>query len=768
MSSIKTTQVDGDVSVGRNVAVGGGVTVQGRSQFKGSVKIEGWLDAKNIKGANKGIFTSIEKLKAAYPLPHDGWWAIVGKTLPGPIYVGDGGEWVATGEEGGNPTIENDEKNQTIVELQNDLRNLEANQQDANQNIGRIRSELELINRDISHSVNYANSQEVDSFQVGNGVGSPLATSSTFSGFGMYVGTLKRFRYILVYVKAADWDDNPNPIKTLLLQIKRHDNSGEILESMSLSVDIQPGDVKPVIFDFGEEMSLSDDLFVEIRADRTATLMKAAQSNYPYLPADGTTYPEFIYWINGNIDPTNKGIAVSGVSGSWAFFFQTFSVLDYTTEVSDDVVKYIADNMAPAPVAISLPDKIWAVVGDTLQLFYRGIIGAVDPYRYNIVVKCAKGNQYPRFFEYTPTVADVGKTALTIIVKDDNGNILAEKSTTLVTSAVPTSSNTINIACIGDSLTAPGTWCVEAQRRLAESGGTPAGASLRNIKFVGSMRSGNAGYFGVGGWTWGSYTTAGAPAYRFTVSGVGALEVNAVYSNNGGRFTIKEVNVTGTEGNILCSVDNASVVPTSSGTLTKVSGNGDASIAFTSASVDAQNPLWDATNKKMSFIPYANEVGAPDVVSVLLGWNSITPWQTDFSSMLAHVKTFADTLHREFPNAKLKIMGLQVPCVLGGVGKNYGATGTGYADGYGLALSVLKLNDAYQSFANEQGYADWVEFVNVSAQFDSEWNMQLAELPVNTRNSNVEWRGRNGLHPGTAGYLQIADAMYRNIINSID
>ena len=121
MSSIKTTQIDGDVSVGRNVAVGGRVTVQGSSQFKGSVKIEGWLDAKNIKGANKGIFTSIEKLKAAYPLPHDGWWAIVGKTLPGPIYVGDGGEWVATGEEGGNPTIDSEQYNEAVAELQSDM-----------------------------------------------------------------------------------------------------------------------------------------------------------------------------------------------------------------------------------------------------------------------------------------------------------------------------------------------------------------------------------------------------------------------------------------------------------------------------------------------------------------------------------------------------------------------------------------------------------------------------------------------------------------------
>ncbi|MDD6007652.1 MAG: hypothetical protein PUC21_10170 [Bacteroidales bacterium] len=121
MSSIKTTKIDGDLSVGRNVAIGGKVTVQGSSQIKGSLKVDGWLDAKNIKGANKGIFTTVEKLREAYPMPHDGWWAIVGITLPGPIYVGDGGEWVATGEEGGNPTVDSEQYNEAVAELQGDI-----------------------------------------------------------------------------------------------------------------------------------------------------------------------------------------------------------------------------------------------------------------------------------------------------------------------------------------------------------------------------------------------------------------------------------------------------------------------------------------------------------------------------------------------------------------------------------------------------------------------------------------------------------------------
>lgn len=118
MSSIKTTQMDGDVSVGRNVAVGGGTTIQGDAHIKGGVKVDGWLDAQNVKVSNKGLFTTIEKLRAAYPNPQEGWWAIVGNTLPGSVYVVDGGKWTPTGEMGGSPTIESERYANSIVELE--------------------------------------------------------------------------------------------------------------------------------------------------------------------------------------------------------------------------------------------------------------------------------------------------------------------------------------------------------------------------------------------------------------------------------------------------------------------------------------------------------------------------------------------------------------------------------------------------------------------------------------------------------------------------
>ena len=418
-------------------------------------------------------------------------------------------------------------------------------------------------------------------------------------------------------------------------------------------------------------------------------------------------------------------------------------------------------------IDISLPDKIYAIVGDTLQLFYRGIIKSVNPYKYNILITCSKGKQFPRYYEYTPKIEDVGETSFTFTIKDDNRNVLAQKSCILVTKDVESSPATnINVACFGDSLTAAGTWCAEAKRRLTGIGGTPTGKELTNIAFVGSKNNGDTGYFGVGGWTWRNYVTKGSPAYRFQVSNVTSLSVGATYSNNGNTFTIMEINVTEGSGNILCSVPTLLPTPTTSGVLMKESGNGDNEINYTSVSEDSQNPLWDYSANKMTFIPYANQYagGTIDVVYTLLTWNGQTPGREDFTGIIEQIEIFANTLHSEFPNAKLKILGIQIPSIRGGMGASYGATGTSYADGYGMVITALNLNKAYQDFANREEYVDFVEFVNVSSQFDTEYNMPHIEKAVNTRNSVTEWQDTNGVHPSNAGYLQIGDIVYRNFI----
>lgn len=123
MSSIPTKQIDGDVSVGRNVNIGGKADIKGSVSVGHNLKVEGWLDAKNIKGANKGVFTDITKLRETYPdgtLP-DGSWAIVGGTLPGELWYVNGGSWVDSGKTAGSVTVDVEQYLEEVQTMSGDI-----------------------------------------------------------------------------------------------------------------------------------------------------------------------------------------------------------------------------------------------------------------------------------------------------------------------------------------------------------------------------------------------------------------------------------------------------------------------------------------------------------------------------------------------------------------------------------------------------------------------------------------------------------------------
>lgn len=99
MSSIKTTQIDGDISVGRNVTMGGKAEIAGSVQINHNIKIKGWLDAPNVATPMKGLFSSEERLKAAYDDLREGWYALV-HTGNGQAacWVVQDGKWKNTGD----------------------------------------------------------------------------------------------------------------------------------------------------------------------------------------------------------------------------------------------------------------------------------------------------------------------------------------------------------------------------------------------------------------------------------------------------------------------------------------------------------------------------------------------------------------------------------------------------------------------------------------------------------------------------------------------
>lgn len=97
---VETEEVD---APGKHLVVKSNVTVRGRAKVCGSaivggnLKVRGWLDAPNIKGILKGIFTTLADLERTYPYPYDGWLAGIGTSTPYTAYVGHAGKWEATG-----------------------------------------------------------------------------------------------------------------------------------------------------------------------------------------------------------------------------------------------------------------------------------------------------------------------------------------------------------------------------------------------------------------------------------------------------------------------------------------------------------------------------------------------------------------------------------------------------------------------------------------------------------------------------------------------
>lgn len=95
---IKTTHLDGDMSLGRNLAIGGDQVVQGNATIMHNLRVEGIFDAPNFRTDNsmyKGTFETLEALRNGFADGEikDGWYARVGVNPPYSLFIAENGEW---------------------------------------------------------------------------------------------------------------------------------------------------------------------------------------------------------------------------------------------------------------------------------------------------------------------------------------------------------------------------------------------------------------------------------------------------------------------------------------------------------------------------------------------------------------------------------------------------------------------------------------------------------------------------------------------------
>ena len=156
-----------------------------------------------------------------------------------------------------------------------------------------------------------------------------------------------------------------------------------------------------------------------------------------------------------------------------------------------------------------------------------------------------------------------------------------------------------------------------------------------------------------------------------------------------------------------------------------------------------------------------------DELYILLTWNGIGGKFREFSfddSLFSNAKKIIDIFHKEYPNAKVTLIGIPKPSMNAGLGAYY-ELNLGYADNYAQSVTVMNYNKFMEDWSKMEEYKDFLFYIDGMGQFDSEYNMPTESKPVNNQNSTTEQVGNAmGMHPNNQGYMQIGDTFFRALM----
>lgn len=452
------------------------------------------------------------------------------------------------------------------------------------------------------------------------------------------------------------------------------------------------------------------------------------------------------------------------------------------SEISDLRDKIAGIEKSNRKPALNIGSKIYAVVGDTLQIFKKSIVDSLG-IPYIMKIESAKGRVYPRYWEYTPNADDVGSSEIKFSLLNVDGSVIDERIVSLIT--VNTSNTSKNVLNIGDSTMANGEIPIELSRRIKGTNGvatTPKALALSNINVVGRIKNGDktVGWEGTGGWTYTNYTSQGSRAVRFQVANAQSIivkdliRIGATNSYGYYQFEVTEVNVTNGTGNIRAVFSYTT--PYSSNFLNEVSASGKltntnnlAVGSYLSFTEEFYQPFWNTTKNQFDIKTYVNDYcgNKVDYIFILLGINSLygTKPFTSVDSVLDSCKNLLRKIHADLPNTKILLSTNNLVSQNGGLGFNYNAqTYFGQYDVEVINHLIFAMNKAYYTLETDTEFMQYVEVINTHAQFDADNAFPITTKNVNTRSGETESVGTNGVHPTNNGYWQIADAEFRALL----
>ncbi len=504
---------------------------------------------------------------------------------------------------------------------------------------------------------------------------------------------------------------------------------------------------------------------VGMKPSRNRTYRVESELLDEYFTSGTTKYYEYSGYYTMS-DSGARSSACATTPGTFDLFFSTAYDEEYSFEGSIGGSGADSEDTAVNNL-LRLPEQYDLVVGDTFELFYKGITFCADSSVYDYSVSFTGGEKYGKAFSrkwtFTPTAADVGVHTMEITLWSNEGKILDTGKVKLNIVAAPTSPEEEKVVLIiGDSLTAGGVWAKEFHRRLTGTGGTPVGLGLTNITLIGSKEKDGVRYEGYGGWNFDSYTTANLRNDFMILTGnfsdkVEAEDQHSTYRDSNG-LSWKIEWVTATEMKVICSSASGALPSTAGGTLTHVSGgvnHGD--IVYTSARRADANPFWNSETGENDFVAYAEKHGVEriDEVILFMGWNEYARTPAEFKTRAAKL---IDSILADYPDCHISLVGLQIPS-RDGFANNYGITWPWFP----MLEKVFAFEDAYRALAADAKYRGQLSVVSIAGQYDAEYNEQKGGFAANNRNPANEVIGTNGVHPSDYGYLQIADAIFRHM-----
>ncbi|MBR2374129.1 MAG: hypothetical protein IKA87_07860, partial [Lentisphaeria bacterium] len=156
-----------------------------------------------------------------------------------------------------------------------------------------------------------------------------------------------------------------------------------------------------------------------------------------------------------------------------------------------------SDRKQSDDVRLLIPEKIYAVPGVEMNVYFNNVVTVINPANYVFDVNCSKGRNDLKRWRFTPDEKDVGRHKWSIEVIGMNGVVARAESELVVLPANTGAGKNITMLIVGASQTGAGVYA----DRLVELMNRPGNPKFKTI----GTRGRTGRHEGYGGWRWNSF-----------------------------------------------------------------------------------------------------------------------------------------------------------------------------------------------------------------------------------------------------------------------